>query len=149
MQPLIVCLVLTGIHGFFVMAEYSIVKTSNGDKACAPGRISRELSEIHGKLEEYLLVSQIGKTGALMGLGFLLAGADLSLLMPGQFLLIIIAIGLIQLVLGQEVPKYWGVMYSDRCAEAVSSFMKFSYIVFWPILSVVKYVRNSLFLTRK
>ncbi len=141
MQPLIACLVLTGIHGLFVMAEYSIVKTSNSDRGSG---ISRELSQIHGNLEEYLLVSQIGKTGALMGLGFLLAGTDMSLLMPGQFVLIIIAIGLIQLILGQEVPKYWGVMHSDQCAEAITSFMTFCYILVWPMLSIIKYVRNSL-----
>ncbi len=144
MQPLIACLVLTGIHGLFVMAEYSIVKTSKGETGRVPGRVSSDLSQIHGRLEEYLLVSQIGKTGALIGLGFLLAGTNLSLLMPGQSVLIIIAIGLIQLVLGQEVPKYWGVMHSDQCAEAVSSFMKVSYLLFWPILSIVKYVRNSM-----
>ena len=139
MQPLIMCLVLTGIHGFFVMAEFSIVKTSKGYKGGGtPAGISRQLSQIHSNLEEYLLVSQIGKTGTLMGLGFLLAGTDLSFLMPGQFVLVFSGIALIQIILGHEVPKYWGVVHSDQCAEAMSSFMMFSYTLVWPMLWIIK-----------
>jgi len=158
MQPLIACLVLTGVHGLFVMAEYSIVKTSNGKgRVSDPSGISGELSRIHEKLEEYLLVSQIGKTGALLGMGMLLGsllsgssqahaitGTDSFLFMPGQFVLALIVIGLTQLVLGQEVPKYWGVMYSEQCAESLSSFMRFSYILVWPMVWIIKYLSHVL-----
>lgn len=157
MQPLISCLVLTVIHGLFVTAEYSIVKTSNRDREDPPTRYSRELSQIHEKLEEYLLVSQIGKTGALMAMGILLGrfswNPELVQVMPGtvshfltsgQIVLVFITIGLTQLVLGQEVPKYWGVMRSHKCAEALSGYMKFSYFLVWPISWIIKYLGAAL-----
>ncbi len=98
-------------------------------------------------------MSQIGKTAALMGVGIffgrLLSDPNLTHAVPGtdslgytpaQFFLVFIVIGLTQLVLGQEVPKHWGVQHSDQCAEALCSFMRFSYILVWPMLWIIKYL---------
>ena len=154
MQPLMMCLVLTGIHGLFVMAEYAIVKTANSGRGdnTSP-RFSEDLSHIHGQLEDYLLVSQIGKTAALMGVGILfgrflsdpnltrlVTGTDSLIYSPGHFFLVFMVIGVFQLVVGQEVPKHWGVQHSDRCAEALSSFLRLSYILVWPMLWIIKYL---------
>ena len=154
MQPLMMCLVMTGIHGLFVMAEYAIVKTATagrGDNSSP--RYSEELSHIHEQLEDYLLVSQIGKTAALIGVGILfgrflsdqnlaqvVSGTDSLIYSPGHFFLVFMVIGVFQLVLGQEVPKHWGVQHSDRCAEALSSFLRLSYILVWPMLWIIKYL---------
>ena len=157
MQLLITCLVLTGLHAMFVMAEYSIVKTSHAGRAKESSRFSSSLSHIHDQLEDYLLVSQIGKTGTLMGVGIFLGrflsesnlaqgvpGTDSLVYTPGQVFLMFAVIGLIQLVLGQEIPKHWGVQHSDQCAQALSPFMRFSYILAGPILWVIKNLSASL-----
>ena len=73
MQLFITCLVLTGLHATFVMAEYSMVKTSHAGRGDEESfRYSSSLSHIHDQLEDYLLVCQIGKTGALIGIGIFL-----------------------------------------------------------------------------
>lgn len=132
MQTLIACLILTGIHGLFVTAEFSIVKTFDADNAQSARRsgISDDLSLIHGRLEEYLLVCQIGKTATVLGIGVLLgaslsqtdlatliAQADLNVWLRFQIVLGGCAIFLAQLVLGMEIPKRWSIMHADWRAE--------------------------------
>ena len=82
---LIGALLLVALNGFFVAAEFGLVKLratrvqaiarSNG----LPGRL---LAKVHGKLDAYLSACQLGITLASLGLGWLGEPAFAELLHP-------------------------------------------------------------------
>ena len=149
MQVIFVLLALIAFHGTFVMAEYALVRTFAASRDTPNGQChySTRLLLIHDQLEDYLLVCQIGKTMVLLGMGVLLSslaymsfgqGEESSLLTHGQFALWFISLGVCLLVLGQELPRRVGINRSEQCAEGLSTHMRVSYALTWPLVWIIK-----------
>lgn len=143
MQLLIALLLLTTVHGLFVLAEYALAKTSrygtNG---------SSQLRRAHEQLEEVLLTCQIGKSVILLIMGVTL-GSYLTLINSDplldprwmdivQFVLVFALTLVNHLLLGHEVPKQLAIAHADACAEAVLPHLWLSRLILWPVLWLVR-----------
>jgi CBS domain containing-hemolysin-like protein len=82
---IIVALLLVAVNGFFVAAEFGLVKlrqTRISEIAKTQGCRGRILEKIHAKLDAYLSACQLGITLASLGLGWVGEPAFASLLEP-------------------------------------------------------------------
>ena len=149
MQCLFALFALIALHGVFVMAEYSLVRTSAVSRG-RPGRrahYSAKLLLIHDQLEDYLLVCHIGKTMVLLGLGVVLGFLGYrsfgyieqsSWLIQGQFALWFVSLSVCLLVLGYELPKQVGIRRSDLCAEGLRTHMRICHTLAWPLVLIIR-----------
>lgn len=138
-------LLLVGINGFFVAAEFAIVgvRRSKIEALADDGNASAiRLLGILGNLNAYLSASQLGITLASLGLGWLGEPVISALLenwlvvLPEStrhFVSIFIAFTVIttfHIVLGEQAPKLLGLELAERVALAVSLPMRIFYMVF-------------------
>jgi CBS domain containing-hemolysin-like protein len=154
---LIGALLLVALNGFFVAAEFGLVKLratrvqaiarSNG----LPGRL---LAKVHGQLDEYLSACQLGITLASLGLGWLgepafaellhplfaLAGIESTKLIDGISLFFAFScISFLHIVVGELAPKSWAI----RRAEQVGLWVAMPlYGFYWVMLPFI-WVLNS------
>lgn len=149
MQLLFAFFTLIALHGLFVMAEYALVRTCTLSQNSADDRFhySSRLLLIHEQLEDYLLVCQIGKTMAMLGLGVVLSclgyfsfgpGEQSTWLMHSQFVLWFVSLGVCLLVLGHELPKRIGISRSDLCAESLLTHLRISHALAWPLVFIIR-----------
>lgn len=112
---------LVFVNGFFVAAEFALVKASDADPATGrPGRPSRPVaSHMIGRLDTYLSATQLGITLTSLALGWLGEPAFVWLLRPGLERLglsepaihstaitaAFLTITILHIVLGELVPK--------------------------------------------
>jgi CBS domain containing-hemolysin-like protein len=83
--PILIALLLVALNGFFVAAEFSLVKlrqTRIRAIAKTQGWRGRILAKVHAKLDAYLSACQLGITLASLGLGWIGEPAFASLLEP-------------------------------------------------------------------
>ncbi|MFI3185701.1 MAG: hemolysin family protein [Methylococcaceae bacterium] len=83
--PIICALLLVALNGFFVAAEFGLVKlrqTRIRSIIKTQGWRGRILGKVHGKLDAYLSACQLGITLASLGLGWIGEPAFASLLEP-------------------------------------------------------------------
>ncbi len=115
------------LNGFFVLAEFAVVKvrSSRIEELVQAGHPrARLLQEIHGKLDEYLSVCQVGITLASVALGMVgERGAKLFGASDGSLSSAIIAIGFSfivisgsHIVIGELVPKSIAIRIADKAA---------------------------------
>lgn len=131
---IILALLLVVLNGFFVAAEFALVKLRQTRvKTIArvyglPGRI---LARVHGQLDEYLSACQLGITLASLGLGWAGNPAFADLLTPVlhglgvenvkviQYISIAFAfliISFLHIVVGELAPKSWAIRMSEKVA---------------------------------
>jgi CBS domain containing-hemolysin-like protein len=128
-------LVLVAINGFFVAAEFALVRSRRGkvEQLAAEGESGAE--EVIGqldKIDESLSACQIGITMASIGIGFLGEPSLAKLLEPifGGFshgvavaLSVTIAFALVtalHISVGEQVPKMLAIGHAERTARRVS-----------------------------
>jgi CBS domain containing-hemolysin-like protein len=129
---LIGAMLLVALNGFFVAAEFGLVKLrSTRVKAIArtnglPGRL---LAKVHGQLDAYLSACQLGITLASLGLGWIGEPAFASLLHP-LFALVGVeseklidsvslffafsVISFLHIVVGELAPKSWAIRRAEQ-----------------------------------
>lgn len=149
MQLLFAVFTLIALHGLFVTAEYALVRTCALSQSSSDDRFhySSRLLHVHEQLEDYLLVCQIGKTMAMLGLGLVLSslghssigyGEQSTWLMHSQFALWFVSLGVCLLVLGHELPKQIGIRRSDLCAESLLTHLRISHALAWPLVLIIR-----------
>lgn len=155
LPALALTLVLLVINGFFVAAEYAIVRvrrTRLAELAEAGSRRARLALRINDSLDNYISTVQVGVTGASLGLGIIGEPAVSALLRPligwlavvpeplFQTISFILAFGLITyvtLVASELAPKYIALEHAVPMALATAYPMHFAYRVLFPFVWLV------------
>jgi CBS domain containing-hemolysin-like protein len=157
---LILALFLVALNGFFVAAEFALVKirSTQVDRLVREGKTSAHLvEEAINKLDAYLSVSQLGITISSLGLGWIGEPAFAHFLQPlleplgvpeGSIHVIAFAaafgtITFLHVVFGELAPKSLAIARAERIALFVAPFMKFFYFVFWPGIVVFNGMANA------
>ncbi|QZP39651.1 hemolysin family protein [Halobaculum magnesiiphilum] len=156
---LLVALVLVVLNGFFVAAEFALVRvrSTSVDQLVDEGRPGAEtLQGAMGSLDDYLAVTQLGITLASLGLGWAGEPAVASLLEPalGPVLppdilhLVSFALGFgfitfLHVVFGELAPKTIAIARAERIALLVAPPLKLFYYVFYPGLVVFNGTANA------
>lgn len=156
---LLAVVVLIAINGFFVAAEFGLVRSRRAslqelaDEGSAGA--ARALA-LHDDLNEYLSACQFGITLASLGIGFLGEPAIATIFEPlfGSFshgvkVGISVAIAYIivtgtHVVLGEQVPKIYSIIHPDKIAILVSRPLKAFDSGMKPFISLLNMVSNAI-----
>ena len=150
---ILIALLLVGVNGFFVGAEFAIIKvrgTRIEEMARAGSHPARVVQRIHKHLDSYLSATQMGVTLASLGLGSVGEPAISALLLPlfehlGSFLSkaishaigIAVAFTLItyfHIVFGEVAPKWLAIQNPEKLALLVALPLDLFYRVFYPLI---------------
>src|SRR5882724_13645308 len=158
-EPLIVLIAklatvvaLVVLNGFFVVAEFALVKIRDSQiKALADEGDRRAVfvKQIKDNLNAYLSACQVGITAASLGLGwlgepflarmlqpfFVFAGIESSAVIKSiSFALAFSAITFLHIVLGEQAPKILAIRKSMAAALFVSAPLRLFYAIFKPAI---------------
>jgi CBS domain containing-hemolysin-like protein len=157
---LIGALLLVALNGFFVAAEFGLVKLrTTRVQAIArnngmPGRL---LAKVHGQLDAYLSACQLGITLASLGLGWLgepafaellhplfaLAGIESSKLIDGISLFFAFScISFLHIVVGELAPKSWAIRRAEQVGLVVAIPLYGFYWMMFPFIWVLNSSAN-------
>jgi|SRR5215204_28470 len=152
--------VLIAVNGFFVSAEFALVRARRSRletlerKGARGARLA--LRQIDG-IDSYLAACQLGITMASLGIGFLGEPAIASLLEPtlGEFfshtVAVAIAITVAYLIVtfahitvGEQVPKIWSIVHAETAARWVSRPLQLFYVISHPLTWLLNSVSNAM-----
>ena len=153
MWGLIVAALCIALNGFFVAAEFALVKvraTSLRSRARKGERKARLAESIVGRLDRYLSVTQFGITLASLGLGWIGEPA-VSALLDRTAILVkgspatgslhvavdLLAFGILtfaHVLFGELVPKLVAIQRSEGTALASAMPLRIIYVTFLPLL---------------
>jgi len=150
MFRLIEIILLLAANGFFVAAEFALVKARGFriEKLAGEGIRSAQLTlRIHGNLEAYLAACQLGITMASLGLGWVGEPAVAALLEPFfravgipetvlhgvAFATGFILFSSLHIVVGEQVPKTLAIRKAEPVALWVAYPLQISYLLVWPL----------------
>lgn len=157
MIGLLVAIVFIALNGFFVAAEFALVKvnaTSLATKMKRGDARAKRAHEVVSRLDRYLSATQFGITLASLGLGWvgepaiehLVAGLIERVLghEPGRFwhlagvtiAFILLTFG--HVIFGELVPKLVAIQRSEGTALAVALPLRLTYVAFKPLLFVLE-----------
>lgn len=140
--------VLVFLNGFFVAAEFAIVKVRSSQVEIKAGKgsyLAKISMKIVEKLDSYLSACQLGITMASLGLGWIgesvvarmiMQGFDMSpesahtIALPAAFVLITV----LHIVFGEQVPKIFAIRHSLAMTLVISLPLKIFYIVLRPFI---------------
>ncbi|WP_250500221.1 hemolysin family protein [Caballeronia sp. GAWG1-5s-s] len=157
---LIGALLLVALNGFFVAAEFGLVKLrATRVKAIArtnglPGRL---LAKVHGQLDAYLSACQLGITLASLGLGWIGEPAFAALLHP-LFALVGVhseqviesvslffafsVISFLHIVVGELAPKSWAIRRAEQVGLWLATPLYGFYWLMYPFIWVLNTSAN-------
>ncbi|WP_250473462.1 hemolysin family protein [Caballeronia sp. GAFFF1] len=157
---LIGALLLVALNGFFVAAEFGLVKLrATRVKAIArtnglPGRL---LAKVHGQLDAYLSACQLGITLASLGLGWIGEPAFATLLHP-LFALVGVhseqviesvslffafsVISFLHIVVGELAPKSWAIRRAEQVGLWLATPLYGFYWLMYPFIWVLNTSAN-------
>jgi CBS domain containing-hemolysin-like protein len=152
--------VLIGINGFFVAAEFGLVRSRRSslqDMAEEGSAGARRALRLHDDLNQYLSACQFGITLASLGIGFLGEPAVANIFEPalgdyfshGLSVAIAVAIAYIlvtaaHVTVGEQVPKIYSIIHPDRIAIAVSRPLLAFNTAMKPFITLLNAVSNAL-----
>jgi CBS domain containing-hemolysin-like protein len=149
---LVIVLLLVLVNGFFVAAEFAVVRArpprlqqmaEKGDR-----RAVVALDQI-ARMDEFVASSQVGITLASIGIGFLGEPAIAHLIEPwiegavGEALAFGISLAiayaivtLLHVILGEQAPKMIGIAQAEQLLLRIARPMKFFRIAFSPLITI-------------
>lgn len=146
---------LIGLNGFFVMAEFAIVKvraTRIRELARGGNAAAEQTLRIISKMDAYLAACQLGITIASLALGWIGEPAFAHLLKPlldlpgfwSRAVSTSLSIGLafllitfLHITLGEQVPKLFAVRSAERAALFSANPLRWFYLLFYiPLLAL-------------
>src|SRR5687768_13780907 len=155
----IITLLLVLLNGFFVAAEFAIVKVRSSQIALEKGTLSKSAAEnVINNLDGYLAATQLGITLASLGLGWV--GEDV---MSRIILNLMDAFGLpldealahriavpvafatltvLHIVFGELAPKSLAIRYPTSTTLAVSIPLRIFYFICKPVISLLNGFAN-------
>lgn len=159
---IIAALLLVVLNGFFVAAEFSLVKvrkTRLAELAETGSNRAVVAFDVASKLDAYLSACQLGITLASLGLGWLGEPAIATLLEPlfagiigwspvyTHTISVIIAfliITFLHIVLGELVPKSLAIVKAEGTALYTAGLLRLFYRIFYPAIWALNGLANSL-----
>jgi CBS domain containing-hemolysin-like protein len=149
-SSLIAVLLLLAANGFFVAAEFALVKARGFriETLATQGNSSAQLVvDIQANLEAYLAACQLGITMASLGLGwvgepavatlleplFFSLGVPDALLHTSAFVLGFLMFSSLHIVIGEQVPKTLAIRQAEPVSLWVAYPLHFSYLAVWPL----------------
>lgn len=157
----ILALFLVALNGFFVAAEFGLVKlrqTRIRAIARTHGIRGRMLAKVHGQLDAYLSACQLGITLASLGLGWVGEPAFARLLEPllaaagvtsqeiihgVSFFFAFFLISFLHIVVGELAPKSMAIRYPERIGLWAATPLYSFYWVMYPIIWVLNASANG------
>jgi len=157
---ILIALLLVGVNGLFVAAEFSMVKvrkTHLAELAENGSRRAKSALDVASQLDAYLSACQLGITLASLGLGWLGEPAIASLIEPlfvsfgGKSLIYthtiasaiaFLTISFLHIVLGELVPKSLAIQKAESIALATAAPLKAFYFVFYPVIWALNHIAN-------
>jgi CBS domain containing-hemolysin-like protein len=155
---LVLLALLIAINGFFVAAEFALVRTRRGkiEQAVEEGEAGAEaVVEQLDRIDESLSACQIGITMASIGIGFLGEPALAKLIEPALGSLshaaaagIALAISFafvtaLHISIGEQVPKMLAIAQPDRTARRVSRPLGWFALATTPVTKALSWVSNG------
>ena len=152
--------VLVALNGFFVAAEFALVRTRESRIVQLEQEGSARAGVVHDALRDldsYLSVCQVGITVASLGLGWVGEPAVSHLIGPvlerigvtSERLVSVIAVALgfvvityAHLVFGEQAPKYFSIQRAERVALWISRPLKLFMFLFRPLVWLVNASTN-------
>ncbi|SAL02632.1 hemolysin family protein [Caballeronia ptereochthonis] len=157
---LIGALLLVALNGFFVAAEFGLVKlrpTRVKAMARTNGLPGRLLAKVHGQLDAYLSACQLGITLASLGLGWIGEPAFATLLHPlfslvgvesekliGSISLFFAfsVISFLHIVVGELAPKSWAIRRAEQVGLWLATPLYGFYWLMYPFIWVLNTSAN-------
>jgi CBS domain containing-hemolysin-like protein len=149
---LVLLLVLVALNGFFVAAEFAIVRSrpSRMEELAAGGdRRARVALEQMEHVDAYVATSQVGITLASIGLGFAGEPAIADLVEPAlsgpfgdgvatalSFALAYAIVTLLHVIFGEQAPKLLGIAGAERMLLRLTRPLSFFRRAFYPLILV-------------
>ncbi len=155
LTKIFVAFLLVGINGFFVTAEFALVKVrrSRLDELVKEGRpFALTASWLMNRLDASLSACQLGITMASLGLGWIGEPAVARLIRPllvyagirsdmaihaVAFAIAFAVITAAHLVLGEQAPKIAAIRKPETAALWCALPMKWFYVLFYPLLAAL------------
>ena len=157
---LIGALLLVALNGFFVAAEFGLVKlrpTRVKAMARTNGLPGRLLAKVHGQLDAYLSACQLGITLASLGLGWIGEPAFATILHPLFSLLGVesqqlidsvslffafTVISFLHIVVGELAPKSWAIRRAEQVGLWLATPLYGFYWLMYPFIWVLNTSAN-------
>lgn len=157
--------VLVFLNGFFVAAEFALVKvrgTQLSPLIAEGSRTAKMAQHITGHLDAYLSAAQLGITLASLGLGWIGEPIFEDLLHPVfewlhvksetvrttiAFAVGFTVITFLHIVVGEQAPKSYAIKQPLQMSQWVSYPLRWFYILAWPFIQVLN--SSSLWLLKK
>jgi CBS domain containing-hemolysin-like protein len=157
---LLAVVVLVGLNGFFVAAEFALVRSRRSKLEQMEDEGDRKATLVLRQMDDmnaYLAACQLGITLASIGIGFLGEPAIASLLeeilgdsVPHGVSLAI-SFGFAYLIttaahitMGEQVPKIFAIVHPESVARRSARPLEFFYVVFRPGVAILNSVSNGL-----
>jgi CBS domain containing-hemolysin-like protein/mannitol/fructose-specific phosphotransferase system IIA component (Ntr-type) len=146
---LLAAIVLVLLNGFFVLAEFAIVKVraSRIEQLAREGHPRAKIAhEMVVRLDNYLSATQLGITVASLGLGWIGEPAFTKLVdsvvgLPGWWspgtshaisaVVAFVIITFLHILIGELAPKSLAIRRAEQCALAVARPMRVAYLLFY------------------
>lgn len=163
---ILITLLLVLLNGFFVAAEFAIVKVRASQlelKARSGSRLAPTAHHIVNNLDAYLAATQLGITLASLGLGWIGESVMTEVLLNGFALLNInldpelahniafpaafIIITILHIVFGELAPKSLAIQRPESTTLAITIPLQFFYIIFKPFIWVLNSLANLILKT--
>ncbi|MCS6809052.1 MAG: hemolysin family protein [Bacteroidota bacterium] len=159
---IVLTLILVFLNGFFVAAEFALVKVRMSQiemRIQAGSRIAAVAKHILGNLDSYLSASQLGITLASLALGWIGEDVAAQLVMGFVHLLHLrldaelahsiagpiafVTITALHIILGEQAPKWFAIQRPEAVTMSVALPMRVFYGVFKPCIVGLNYLSNK------
>jgi len=152
---------LLAANGFFVAAEFSLVKARGFriESASNDGNSAAQLTmRIQANLESYLAACQLGITMASLGLGWVGEPAVAAILEPlfeqmgvsdamlhtTAFITGFLIFSALHIVIGEQVPKTLAIRKAEPVSMWTAYPLHFCYLLVWPLNWLLSRVTNAI-----
>jgi CBS domain containing-hemolysin-like protein len=158
---IVLTIFLVFLNGFFVAAEFALVRVRNSQielKVKTGSRVARLTRSIMANLSGYLAATQLGITIASLGLGvvgedvftrvmlnmFKMFGVEIKsvLIINTSHVFAFIVITVLSIVFGELAPKRLAIQSSVRTALAISAPLRIFFVMFKPIIWLLNNFAN-------
>jgi CBS domain containing-hemolysin-like protein len=154
---LVLLMLLIAINGFFVAAEFALVRSRRGklEQAAEEGEAGAEaVVEQLDRIDESLSACQIGITAASIGIGFLGEPSLAKLLEPvfgglshgaAAALSLVLAFAFVTAIhisIGEQVPKMLAIANAEKTARRVSRPLAWFAIATTPVTKALSWISN-------
>ena len=151
--------VLIFVNGFFVAAEFALVRTKRAkleEMAAAGDRRAKRVVHMLDNLSEYLSACQFGITLASLGIGFLgepaiaelveplFGGLSHAVAVPLSIAIAYILVTAGHITVGEQVPKIYAIVNAERVAKRIARPLDLFNSVMRPFIHLLNAASNAM-----